>query len=78
MATGIGYEGHDYNEMNDICSPQLRAIDGINPMDPTLASAREAGVTCVCTGPGQCQCTGRNLYRDQNRRPPRRRYDREG
>ena len=55
---GIGYEGHDYNEMNDICSPQLRAIDGINPMDPTLASAREAGVTCVCTGPGSANVLG--------------------
>ena len=28
---GIGYEGCDYNEMNDIWTPQLRAIDGINP-----------------------------------------------
>ena len=25
---GIGYEGCDYNEMNDIWTPQLRAIDG--------------------------------------------------
>lgn len=31
---GIGYEGCDYNEMNDIWTPQLRAIDGINPRDP--------------------------------------------
>lgn len=55
---GIGYEGHDYNEMNDICSPQLRAIDGINPMDPTFTQAREAGVTCVCTGPGSANVLG--------------------
>lgn len=55
---GIGYEGHDYNEMNDICSPQLRAIDGINPMDPTFAMARNAGVTCVCTGPGSANVLG--------------------
>ena len=34
---GIGYEGCDYNEMNDIWTPQLRAIDGINPRDPSLA-----------------------------------------
>ena len=33
---GIGYEGCDYNEMNDIWTPQLRAIDGINPRDPSL------------------------------------------
>ena len=39
---GIGYEGCDYNEMNDIWTPQLRAIDGINPRDPSLADARKA------------------------------------
>jgi len=55
---GIGYEGCDYNEMNDIWTPQLRAIDGINPRDPSLADARRAGVTCVCTGPGSANVLG--------------------
>lgn len=55
---GIGYEGRDYNEMNDICCPHLRAIDGINPMDPTLTTARQAGVTTVCTGPGSANVLG--------------------
>ena len=55
---GIGYEGCDYNEMNDIWTPQLRAIDGINPRDPSLAIARKAGVTCVCTGPGSAYVLG--------------------
>ena len=55
---GIGYEGCDYNEMNDIWTPQLRAIDGINPRDPSLAIARKAGVTCVCTGPGSANVLG--------------------
>ena len=55
---GIGYEGCDYNEMNDIWTPQLRAIDGINPRDPSLADARKAGVTCVCTGPGSANVLG--------------------
>lgn len=55
---GIGYEGCDYNEMNDIWTPQLRAIDGINPRDPSLAEARRAGVTCVCTGPGSANVLG--------------------
>ena len=55
---GIGYEGCDYNEMNDIWTPQLRAIDGINPRDPSLAHARKAGVTCVCTGPGSANVLG--------------------
>lgn len=55
---GIGYDGCDYNEMNDIWTPQLRAIDGINPRDPSLADARRAGVTCVCTGPGSANVLG--------------------
>lgn len=55
---GIGYEGCDYNEMNDIWTPQLRAIDGINPRDPSLTDARRAGVTCVCTGPGSANVLG--------------------
>lgn len=56
--SGIGYEGRDYNEMNDICCPQLRGIDGINPRDPSFHSARNAGVTCVCTGPGSANVLG--------------------
>ena len=26
---GIGYEGHDYNELNDPVTPQVQAIDGM-------------------------------------------------
>ncbi len=55
---GIGYEGQDYNEMNDIISPQLRAIDAIQPMDYALKEAREAGVTCLCVGPGSANVLG--------------------
>ena len=55
---GIGYEGHDYNEMNDSVSPQLRAIDAIDPVDPALIMAREAGVTTVCIGPGSANVLG--------------------
>ena len=55
---GTGPVGKDYNEMNDICSPQLRAIDGINPMDVSLEHARNAGVTCVCAGPGSANVLG--------------------
>ena len=53
-----GYEGHDYNEMNDIVSPQLRAIDGINPMDEAFKLSAEAGVTSVATGPGSANVLG--------------------
>ena len=55
---GYGEPGVDINERNDICCPQLRAIDGINPRDPSLADARKAGVTCVCTGPGSANVLG--------------------
>ena len=44
---GIGYEGQDYNEMGDILSPQLRAIDAIEPRDQALTEARNAGVTTM-------------------------------
>ena len=55
---GYGEPGADYNEMNDICCPQLRAIDGIDPMDQSFVYARNAGVTCVCTGPGSANVLG--------------------
>lgn len=55
---GIGYEGTDYNEMNDIASPHLRGIDGIKPMEPTFKKAAQAGVTSVCTGPGSANVLG--------------------
>ena len=37
---GIGYEGRDYNEMNDIWTPQLRAI--ARRASPASAPARAA------------------------------------
>ncbi len=55
---GIGFEGSDYNEMNDIVSPQLRGIDSFNPLDPTIRQAMNAGVTCVGTGPGSANVLG--------------------
>ena len=55
---GIGYEGADYNEMNDICTPHLRAIDSFNPLDPTVAMAAKAGVTSVATGQGSANAIG--------------------
>ncbi len=55
---GIGYEGTDYNEMNDIISPHLRGIDGFKPMQPHLKHAALAGVTTVNTGPGSANVLG--------------------
>ncbi len=42
----------DGNEMTDPCTPHLRAIDAINPLDPCFKEAYEAGITSVMTGPG--------------------------
>lgn len=55
---GIGYEGQDYNEYNDILTPHLRAIDGVKPGDFAFEEAAAAGVTCVCTGPGSSNVLG--------------------
>lgn len=55
---GIGYEGADYNEMNDALVPQLRAIDGVEPTDQALREAARAGVTTICTGPGSANVLG--------------------
>lgn len=58
---GIGYEGHDYNELNDPVTPQVQAIDGINPFDPCMKMAAKAGVTCFATGPGSSNSIGRTF-----------------
>ena len=55
---GIGFEGADYNEMGDICTPQLRAIDSFNPFDPSVRQAALAGVTTVATGQGSANAIG--------------------
>ncbi len=55
---GIGFEGQDYNEYGDVMTPQLRAIDGIEPRDRALAEARSAGVTTLCVGPGSSNVLG--------------------
>ncbi|MCE5189015.1 MAG: amidohydrolase [Eubacteriales bacterium] len=55
---GIGEEGADGNEMTDPITPELRAIDGLNPFDPCFKEAREAGITTVITGPGSANVIG--------------------
>ena len=53
-----GWEGHDYNEIVDPLTPQLRAIDSINPMDEAFPNALRGGVTTACTGPGSANVVG--------------------
>ena len=48
----LGFEGDDGNEATDPCTPHLRAIDAVNPLDRCFEEARAAGVTTVLTGPG--------------------------
>ena len=55
---GIGFEGADYNESGDVCTPQLRAEDSFNPQDPTVKHAAKAGVTTVATGQGSANAVG--------------------
>ena len=55
---GMGEEGADGNETTDPITPELRAVDGLNPFDPCFKEAREAGVTTVVTGPGSANVIG--------------------
>ena len=58
-----GYGGptgttYDYNEMNDICCPQLRGMDSYYAQDAAIPMALEGGVTTVAAGPGSANVLG--------------------
>ncbi|MEG1577875.1 MAG: amidohydrolase, partial [Oscillospiraceae bacterium] len=53
-----GFEADDGNECTDPVTPQLRAIDALNPMDRCFEEARRGGVTAVLTGPGSANPIG--------------------
>ena len=55
---GLTFEGDDGNEETDPLTPQLRAIDAINPQDRCFREALEAGVTTIVTGPGSANPIG--------------------
>jgi len=55
---GMGWEGWDYNEIVEPLTPQLRAIDSINPQDEAFSLAVRGGVTSACTGPGSANVVG--------------------
>ncbi len=52
------WEGEDGNEEIDPVTPNMSAIDGINPFDISFKEAVEGGVTTVCTGPGSANVVG--------------------
>ena len=54
----IGVVGSDINENSDPITPQMRAIDGINPACPKFEEARAGGVTTVCVTPGSTNVIG--------------------
>lgn len=54
----LGFEGDDGNESSDPVTPQLRAIDSIDPFDRAFPDALSAGVTTVVTGPGSANPVG--------------------
>ena len=56
--SGMGWEGADVNEKSDPVTPQMRAIDGINPIDENFKNAIKCGVTSACTGPGSANVVG--------------------
>jgi imidazolonepropionase-like amidohydrolase len=55
---GVGKEGHDFNETSDAATPQVRALDGINPMEAGFQDARRAGITTVQVMPGSANVIG--------------------
>lgn len=55
---GIGQEGADGNEITNPVTPELRAIDAINPYDRCFTEACAAGITTCVTGPGSANVIG--------------------
>ena len=55
---GMGFEGDDGNEYSNPVTPELRAIDAINPFDRCFEEACRGGVTSVVTGPGSANVIG--------------------
>lgn len=55
---GIGKNGMDNNEDSCPVTPELRAIDGINPRDIAFSDALRYGVTSVMSGPGSHNAVG--------------------
>lgn len=55
---GLNWEGDDGNECTDPITPELRAIDSINPMDEAFREAIKGGVTVASTGPGSANVVG--------------------
>ena len=60
--TAIRFEGDDVNEITDPITPNMRGIDGCNPMDETIESTLKGGVTTVAAGPGSANVLGGTFF----------------
>ena len=54
----MGFEGADGNECTNPITPELRAIDAINPYDRCFEEAAAGGVATCVTGPGSANVIG--------------------
>lgn len=52
FGTAMGERGVDGNEVSENCTPELRALDAVNPFDEEFEYSFRHGVTTVSTGPG--------------------------
>ena len=52
------WEGADHNEITNPVVPHMRALDGFNPHDEALPTAREGGVTTTLVSPGTLNVLG--------------------
>lgn len=52
FGSAMGERGIDGNENTSASTPELRAVDGVNPFDIEFKHSYINGVTCVSTGPG--------------------------
>lgn len=69
---GMRWEGMDYNEIVEPLTPQLRAIDSINPQDEAFGLALRGGVTTACTGTRQRKRRRRHVRHRKAGRKARR------
>ncbi len=55
---GLGWEGSDANERSDPITPQVDALDAINPKDTAFGDFRAAGITSTLVPPGSGNLIG--------------------
>lgn len=58
----LTFEGDDTNEVTDPVTPQLRAIDAVNPLDAAFKDALYAGITTVAISPGSANPVGGEIF----------------